>query len=167
MFSTAQAINILIATWTFQRHDTKRLSWQPGTPGAAKRLIQSSAHWLQKNVLGKKYKPFNAFFSGSVKGFATLPFWYPSNFDQFLNGTNVVNPDTLSRDDLPNLINGVQGSIDEPTFQEMLANKHFNFNTPLDFHGYNTKENIFPFWSSQPYTYAVSLLALSQFNNIE
>ena len=95
-----------------------------------------------------------------------MPFWYPSNFVQFLNGTTVTNPAALSEDDLANVINGVQGSIDEATYQNLIKQTHFGEPTPLDFVGYNTKENIFPFWASQAYTYACSLLALSQYNNL-
>jgi hypothetical protein len=47
----------------------------------------------------------------------------------------------------------------------MLKQKHFNVLTPIDFKGYNVEIG-FPFWSSEPYTYAVSLLALSQYNNL-
>lgn len=166
LFSTAQAINILIATWTYQRPDTNSLVWKDNTPNEVKQLVQSSVNWLRANVLGKNFKTFNAFFSGSVKGFNSLPFWYPANFVQFLNGTK-ADPDKISTEDLGEVIYGVQGSIDESEFQKMVKQKHFNVSTPIDFIGYNVKENIFPFWSSTPYTYAVSLLALSQFNNLD
>ena len=166
LFSTAQAINILIATWTYQRPETNSLNWKDNTPNDVKNLVQTSINWLTENVLGKKFKSFNAFFSGSVKGFNSLPFWYPANFVQFLNGTS-ADPDKISTDDLGEVIYGVQGTIEESEFQKMVRQKHFNVSTPIDFIGYNVKENIFPFWSSSPYTYAVCLLALSQFNNIE
>ncbi len=167
LFSTAQAINILIGAYTYQNPQTKRLVWKQDTPDYVKKLAQTSVNWLKENVLGSKYKAMNAFFSGSVKGYSSLPFWYPANFAQYLNGTTVTNPDSVSRDDLELVINGVQGSIDEETYQSQLKLNHFGQPTPLDFVGYNVKQNIFPFWSSEPYTYAVSLLALSQFNNLE
>lgn len=137
MFSTAQAINILIATWTYQRPDTKALNWKSNTPDNVKELVQSSVNWLQDNVLGKKFKAFNAFFSGSVKGLTSLPFWYPTNFVQFLNGT-YVDPSQVSISELGDLINGVQGSIDETTYQELLKKPHFGVPTPLDFEGIYT-----------------------------
>jgi hypothetical protein len=56
------------------------------------------------------------------------------------------------------------GVVDEESYQKMLKQEHFHTNTPVDFHGYN-KDN-FPFWSSEPYTHAVTLLALAQFNNL-
>ncbi|CAF0912293.1 unnamed protein product [Brachionus calyciflorus] len=166
IFSTAQAINILIATWTFQRPDTGSLVWKTNTPNEVKQLVKTSVNWLQENVFNKKFKTFNAFFSGSVKGFSSLPFWYPSNFVQFLNGTS-VDPSSISTDVLGDVIYGVQGTIDEGEFEKMTQQPHFGVTTPIDFVGYNVKENVFPFWSSTPYTYAVSLLALSQYNNLE
>ena len=48
----------------------------------------------------------------------------------------------------------------------LLKQKHFGHLTPLDFHGYNKLTDAFPFWSSEPYTYSVSLLALAQYNNL-
>jgi hypothetical protein len=57
-----------------------------------------------------------------------------------------------------------EGSIDEETYESMLKEKHQGKMTPVDFQGFN-KDN-FPFWSSEPYTYAVSLLALAQYNNL-
>jgi hypothetical protein len=167
LFSTAQSINILIATWTHQNPKTRRLEWKKHAPFKAKELIKSSVQWLAENVLGRKYKPMNAFFSGSDKGRGETPFSYPSNFMQFLNGTNVTNPDDVSGNDFQHLINGVQGFIDEKTYQKMLAQPHFGDQTPLDFKGYNSGMDFFPFWSSEAYTYAVSLLALAQFNNLE
>ncbi len=47
----------------------------------------------------------------------------------------------------------------------LLEREHQGQKTPLDFKGFN-KDN-FPFWSSDPYTYAVSLLALAQYNNLK
>jgi hypothetical protein len=38
----------------------------------------------------------NAFFSGSVKGFSDLPFFYPGNSAVYKNGTD-VDPNTASQ----------------------------------------------------------------------
>lgn len=165
IFSTSQAINILINTWTVQDPTTKQLRFKGSIAPSLKHLLQSSAAWLQENVLSNKYKKLNAFFSGSVKGFTSLPFWYPQNFIQYLNGT-FVPESQIPESDLDLVIAGVSGSIDEKTYQDLLKQKHFGVQTPIDFAGYNTKGNFFPFWSSEPYTYAVSLLALSQYNNL-
>lgn len=109
----------------------------------------------------------NAFFSGSVKGFDDFPYWYPANIIQFLNGSIFQNPDCLAGKYFDLVISGVSGLFDEVKFQEKILKKHFGQELPLDFHGYNSKGNGFPFWSSEPFTYAVSLLALSQYYNIK
>jgi hypothetical protein len=165
VFSTAQAINILIATWTYQDPQSLRLIYKPGTPKSVNDLIDQSITWLKANVMNNKYKKLNAFFSGSVKGFSTLPFWYPINYLQYLNGTIVPESD-IPDEDLEMVIAGVSGVIDEDTYQKLLTQKHFGYPTPLDFDGYNIKENIFPFWASEPYTYSVAILALSQYLNL-
>jgi hypothetical protein len=163
IFSTAQSINILIATWTYQNSTNKKLMWKSNVNENVKDLLKTSVNWLQQNVFNPKLKPSNAFFSGSVKSFNTLPFWYPSNFLQYINGT-FVDPSQVTYFDT--IINGVSGIIEKSKYDEMLQEKHFGENTPLDFPGYNIKDNFFPFWASQPYTYSSSLLAISQFNNL-
>merc|ERR1712127_331127 len=165
LFSTAQAVNVLISTWTYQDPISKRLVWKSYVPFEVKPLVEQSVQWLVKYTYDVNFKPANSFFSGSVKGFTSLPFWYPANANKFLNGTS-YNPANVSRSDLDQVVIGVEGSIDEKTYLSELKEKHFNVNTPLVFTGYNQKDNLMPFWSSEPYTYSVTLLALSQYNNI-
>lgn len=80
-FSTAQAINILIATWTIQDFHTKNLLWKSSTPSEVKSLTVSSVNWLQENIFKNRYKKLNAFFSGSVKGVSDVPYWYKFYYD--------------------------------------------------------------------------------------
>jgi len=54
-------------------------------------------------------KAMNAFFSGSVKGYTSLPFWYPVNFIQFLNGTDVPISTVVPTGETGQLINVVKG----------------------------------------------------------
>lgn len=167
LFSTAQAINILISTWTVQRADKPTLVWKSHTPDNVKTLLQSSVNWLKENIFSKKLKAANAFFSGSVKGLTSLPFWYPANYVKYLNGSDIVDPDKLPREAFYESVVGVQNLMDEQEFQKQLHQMHFNYSTPIDFHGYNTKDNVFPYWSSEPYTYSCALLAFAQYNNLE
>jgi len=108
------------------------------------------------------------FFSGSVKGFNQLPFWYPANIYQYLNGT-ILDPNhfNIKNESLVDIIVGVSGYINETTYERMISETHFNISTPTTFKGYNTPGGEFPFWSSQPYTYSVTLLALAQYNNLD
>jgi hypothetical protein len=165
IFSTSQAINILLATWTYQDSTNKKLMWKHNTPDAVPYLINSSVKWLQTNVFNENLKPLNAFFSSSVKHRLSVPFYYPANYYKFLNGTS-VDPSEMQPKEIENMIIGMKGVIDERDYQAMLSKSHFGVKTPVDFMGYNVKDNYFPFWSSNAYTYSVALLALSQYNNI-
>ena len=95
-----------------------------------------------------------------------MPFWYPANLYEFPNGTRFNG--TSFPGSSPFAI-GFQGHVDETTYQKLIKEKHLGRNTPIDFHGYNDPSDshgFFPFWSSDAYTYATTLLALSKFNNI-
>ena len=59
LFSTAQAINILISTWTYQNPADKKLYFKNNTSQDVKNLISASVNWLQEHVLGNKLKPLN------------------------------------------------------------------------------------------------------------
>jgi hypothetical protein len=168
IFSTAQTVNTLIASFTYFDQNSGTLKWinyDEKQLNTVKIMINKSVSWLLENAF--KYEPFNCFFSGSVKGENELPFWYPANIYQFINGTTFdpdhVNPRTQS---LVDSIVGVSGYINETIYQRMIAEKHFNTSTPTTFQGYNVPGGEFPLWSSQPYTYSVTLLALAQYNNL-
>lgn len=167
IFSTSQTINTLIASFTYFDSKSGKLQWISNDQLiTVQQMINRSTSWLIENAF--KYKPFNCFFSGSVKGFTDLPFWYPANDNEFLNGTK-FDPDKIdpNEDSLLDTIVGVRGYINETDYQRMLTEKHFNVSTPTTFKGYNVPGAEFPFWSSQPYTHAVALLALAQYNNID
>jgi hypothetical protein len=168
IFSTAQTVNVLIASFTYLNTTTGKLNWINGEQQleTIQLMINKSITWLIENAF--KYQPFNCFFSGSVKGYNQLPFWYPANIYQYLNGTS-FNPDHIDtkKDSLIDSIVGVSGYINETTYQRMISEKHFNVSTPTTFNGYNVPGGEFPLWSSQPYTYSVTLLALAQYNNLD
>ena len=71
--------------------------------------MQTSVNWLQANILKNKYKKQNAFFSGSVKGYTDLPFWYPANYLKMLNGSDIDRNDA-SPTYLENGIIGISGN---------------------------------------------------------
>ncbi|CAF3976494.1 unnamed protein product [Rotaria sp. Silwood2] len=168
IFSTAQTVNVLIASFTYFDKDTGKLKWISDEQqiDTIKIMINKSISWLLINAF--KYQPFNCFFSGSVKGVNQLPFWYPANIYQFLNGST-LDPDHFDTDNqsLIDSIVGVSGYIDETIYERMISEKHFNRSTPTTFNGYNVPGGEFPFWSSQPYTHSVTLLALAQYNNLD
>ncbi|CAF1219036.1 unnamed protein product [Rotaria sp. Silwood1] len=169
IFSTAQTVNVLIASFTYLDTNTGKLKWIMNEQqiDTIKIMINKSISWLLDNAF--KYQPFNCFFSGSVKGLNQLPFWYPANIYQYLNGTT-FDPDHFDMNNQALLVDsivGVSGYIDETIYERMISEKHFNRSTPTTFSGYNVPGAEFPFWSSQPYTHAVTLLALAQYNNLD
>ncbi|CAF1464669.1 unnamed protein product [Adineta ricciae] len=168
IFSTAQTVNVLLASFSYLDASTGKLKWINGSKQIeiVQTMTNRSVSWLLNNSF--KYQSFNCFFSGSVKGFNQLPFWYPANTYQYLNGTTFdPNRFDINNQSLVDTIVGVSGYINETIYQHMIEEKHFNVSTPTTFKGYNVPGGEFPFWSSQPYTYSVTLLALAQYNNLD
>ena len=88
---------------------------------------------------------------------------YPANRNEFFNGTQIPVDKFGGMD----TIRGMEGVMSESWYQKELKIPRFGRLAPLDFHGFNNQSDFFPFWSSEPYTYVTSLLALSTYSNIE
>ncbi|KAL5016712.1 hypothetical protein ScPMuIL_006301 [Solemya velum] len=163
IFTTSMAVNALITMWTVFDDSTQKLVWDEFTPPQVKDTVMKSVNWLNDNVLSGRYKPWNAMFSGSIKGLATVGYWYPMNRHEFRDGTNATNTPGLPGTDT---IFGMQGVPSASWYQEELQKKHFGYDTPLEFHGYNSDNGLpFPIWTSEPYTYASTLIALTSYLN--
>ncbi|KAH3781365.1 hypothetical protein DPMN_159192 [Dreissena polymorpha] len=153
LFTTGMAINALMSTWAVFDEKTKHLYWEKDTPDEVKDTVSKAASFLHNNLFGLTYQPWNAFFSGSVKGSTTGPS-YPMNRNYITPG----NP----RD---GYMDAVQGIIDEKTYQALIKKGVHGRPVPIDFHGYNNYPDYWPFWSSEPYTYVTNMLALSRYAN--
>ena len=96
-----------------------------------------------------------------------LPFYYPSNYAAYLNGTVLPPwPQYKVAYDSNNVIIGVRGVIPKDQYEDMLMAGHYGYFTEVDFHGYNAgMSDSFPFWSSEPLTYSSALLALTQYRH--
>ncbi|XP_014783392.1 uncharacterized protein LOC106878628 [Octopus bimaculoides] len=157
LFTTSVAVNALQGIWTVYDHKSGKNIWIKETPQNVIETVTSTVTFLQENVFNNRYRPWNAFFSGSVKGLSTLPFLYP--FNRFDNSTTMIGR-----------VMAMEGTISE---EEYIAKTKEpvpmmgNMTTPMEFHGFNKEQNVFPFWTSEPYTYATTLLALSHFQNTE
>ncbi|XP_076087215.1 uncharacterized protein LOC143057729 isoform X2 [Mytilus galloprovincialis] len=160
LWTTSMAINALITTWTVYNDATQKLNWYDDTPTEVKTTVQKATTWLNTYILSGKYQPWNAFFSGSFKGFGTSWSSYPANRDEYFNGTKVPHD---GKRHYGEIIRGMEGVMEEDWYQQQIKLDH----APVDFHGYNKQSDFFPFWNSEPYTYVTSLLALSTFTNIE
>jgi len=83
---------------------------------------------------------------------------------EYFNGTKFS--DKAFPTDIHNMI-GMQGVISSSEYDAMLKKPRFGKMTSLTFKGYNTGEgSYFPFWSSEAYTYASSLVAISHYDSI-
>ncbi|KAK3104440.1 hypothetical protein FSP39_002073 [Pinctada imbricata] len=159
LYTTGMAINALITTWTYYDDNTGHLHWHSDTPEVVKKTVSAAVLFLNQHILSGEYEPWNAFFSGSVKGFGTSSSEYPYNRYEYFNGTKVPDKHTgYSRE----RYRGMEGVVNETWYQEELKAKH----SPIDFHGFNKNPEFFPFWCSETYTYVISMLALSTFDNI-
>ncbi|KAL3861277.1 hypothetical protein ACJMK2_007320 [Sinanodonta woodiana] len=163
LYTTAMAVNALITTWTVYDEKTKSLIWDKDTPTEVHHTIEKSANFLVNNVLDSNLKPWNAFFSGSIKGPTTYG-GYPLNMMEFFNGT-VIPGDVHQFHYYENSAIGVQGIIPETEYQELLKEKWFGRLPITEFHGFNAYPDYWPFWCSEAYTYVTSLLALAKFKN--
>jgi hypothetical protein len=153
LFSTSLALNALLD-----------LNWNASIGDINPSVVQAmnnSALWLTANIFNEReYLPHNAFFSGSSKGASSQPFFYPMNFEEYLNGTVVSthsDPSVISAD----FIGGVSGVIPAANYTEMINDLWFGVKVPLAPSEINA--NSFPFWCSPTLTYAITLLALAKY----
>lgn len=89
----------------------------------------------------------------------TLPVWYPFNRFEYLNGTKIPLNATIFNEDV---LIGFEGVVSENEYQVMLNQTRFGRRTPMVFKGFNSGNDSFPFWCSEAYTYATTMLALAQ-----
>ncbi|CAC5367602.1 unnamed protein product [Mytilus coruscus] len=75
-------------------------------------------------------------------------FWsqFPANRDEYFNGTKVPQDGKYHGGET---IRGMEGVMSEDWYQQQIKLDH----APVDFHGYNSQSDFFPFWNSEPYTY--------------
>ncbi|KAK7104725.1 hypothetical protein V1264_019392 [Littorina saxatilis] len=163
LFTTSVAINALLTTWTVFDDVNRTNSWKKHTPTAVRTTVDKSVKFLNTYILQDTYKPWNVFFSGSAKGSTTLPFAYPANRIEYLNGTIIHDDQHFPKDPF---FFGMRGFVPESQYAQQLKVKHFGMTTPTKFTNFNQPGDYFPFWSSPAYTYANAMLALARYDNI-
>ncbi|CEM38725.1 unnamed protein product [Vitrella brassicaformis CCMP3155] len=177
IFSTAQAINTLLNIWTYPtaapgegKEATGKfgpLKWRSDTPAKVVSIVGESCGWLRRYTFSGAFPTGNAFFSGSMKGITTVPFFYPTNFYMAPNGTIYdVNTTHILRFLWGSTL-AVSGIIPKHEYEVMVSQPHFNITTPTEFGGFNGEGTQgFPYWSSDALTFAAVLLAISRADNI-
>eukprot|EP00817_Percolomonadidae_sp_ATCC50343_P001357 CAMPEP_0117431130 /NCGR_PEP_ID=MMETSP0758-20121206/10675_1 /TAXON_ID=63605 /ORGANISM="Percolomonas cosmopolitus, Strain AE-1 (ATCC 50343)" /LENGTH=509 /DNA_ID=CAMNT_0005219853 /DNA_START=219 /DNA_END=1745 /DNA_ORIENTATION=- len=135
LFSTALCINALLDIF----HNDP--------PSMLKDAIRSSVGYLRDHIFdASSAKLSNAFFSGSVKGFKSLPFFYPANDYHYLNGTKIAAyppPQDMSLI-TPELVLSIKGLVDRDQYANFLTKRWFGLETPQTFQSFNS--DTFPYW---------------------
>lgn len=92
LYSTVAAMNALLDTFTSTSSDRKIRTWLPNTPQKVKDILALSVTFVQNAYAKSDTSYDNAFFSGSVKGLDSLPFFYPFNEIRYLSNNKTVDP---------------------------------------------------------------------------
>ncbi|RUS91473.1 hypothetical protein EGW08_000797 [Elysia chlorotica] len=158
IFCTALAVNTLLNVCI-------SLIWDNNTPAAVKETVSRAVQWLAHNALSGQYKPHGAFFSSSFKWSRTLPYRYPGNRYEFINGTEIFPWSRYPPDHRTSYM--VRGYIPPGEYRDLLGRKQFGLPVPRDFHGFNADHTKYMWiWDSEPYTYSVTLLALAKYRSL-
>nr|KAG5712874.1 hypothetical protein BaRGS_007471 [Batillaria attramentaria] len=117
LYTTTMAANALLTTWTLFDPTTRTGHWKEATPPEVKTTVDKCVRWLSRYILHVTYKPWNAFFSGSAKGSTTLPFYYPYNRLELMNGTDVPTVNVSCPLGKHTLMFGMEGYVSEAEYQ--------------------------------------------------
>eukprot|EP01132_Coremiostelium_polycephalum_P006678 gene6678-8262_t len=161
-FSTALAINSLIDIWTVPiRSDVKSIKrkWKENTPIDVKLIVDLSIEYLKKNILKDIVKSSGPFFTFSPNTPETIPLRYPSNFCVYFNSTK-CDPHQILLEPW-NVIATMSGFVSELEYKNMLSQQWSGVPVPMEFKGYNFYP--IPYFSSDTYTYSITLLAFSKY----
>jgi hypothetical protein len=157
IFSTSVAVNALIDIWAEDADEI--LALDKKTPDLVRDAIFFGANFLSRNY--DSFPKENSFFSGSIKGVDGVPFFYPANVYEYLDGTP-AGCDEKANSTSTGLLVGVSGLMDREIYAEKMKQKCFGRYVPVEFKGYNCDGCIFPYWSSPALTAGTTLLALSK-----
>jgi len=160
MFTTSMAANALLYTWTTVNETTREVRWRPKTPEIVKRTVKGMVDWLTANVLGEDFDPSNAFFTGSGKGPTTYIYRFPNNVNEYLNGTEVNR--TIRCTSNCTTLQCIRGHMDQEEYEAQLV----KMKSPIDFTSFNDYNGYFPYWSSPAYTYSISSMVFSRYDNL-
>ncbi|PRP88674.1 hypothetical protein PROFUN_02770 [Planoprotostelium fungivorum] len=145
-------INSLLDAWTVSQPNTSACSlrWIEDTPDDVRIMTERSIDWIEYAITSNSFSLGNAFFSGSIKGYPSIPNYFPANRFEFLNGTVFDHPVEGVE------IYSVRGIIAEEEYEKMIQ----EMSSP-NFEGFNATP--FPYWSSEPLTLASALAAVSKY----
>ncbi len=148
IYCTALVLNTLMEIWTHETGDPAAGPvWRKGTPDAVKSVVAGGAAWLQ-DALGRRKLPLeNLCFSGSIKGYNTVPFLFPVNVREQYGEL---------------VIFGMRGTMSEPEYTAHLQEKQAMLKTGV----LGRRSKYFTYWTSPVLTQAVAVLALARYYHL-
>eukprot|EP01083_Nonionella_stella_P021701 60131_1 len=163
IFNTAMYSNALLYIWS--SFDVK---WLESVPQQVQTVLKGANLFLRTQSFDTvKYKPNNAFFSGSVKTVPnTWPSPYPINLFEYTNGSYHGTTGDYCKDWSYDATIAVEGFIDDGMYSELIDNKPCGLNTPSQFTGWNQYDHPWPYWTSHAVTDAATLLAVARYDVI-
>ncbi len=144
VYSRSVAINALLDIWTVKAQPEAGLVWMPNTPSEVKAVVRKGVRWLVQAITVRGLSLYNACFSGSIRGYATLPFHFPTNVHE-------THGDVM--------IFGVRGLMGESQYEDRLAQSKARLKKGILGEG----SQHFSYWVSPVVTQATVLLALAKF----
>lgn len=136
MFSTAVTLNTLIDLFTVTKevNDKKSREWVKHASAEIKTVIYEATAFLAIAAEMPDVSKLNAFFSGSIKGFTSLPYFYPANYDVFKNNGTKIDSATASASVINDqLIHAFLGTVEKEEYEKMLSHTWFGVDTPTEF----------------------------------
>jgi len=169
VFSTAVTLNAIIDCWTRTVSDPHskivRREWIQNVDDSAKQLVETGINWILDK--SDSFPRENAFFSGSVRsGIGSIPFFYPTNVFEYLDGTSQTCVDSLTATDSNNVVAGVRGILTDEEFHNKTQQLCGPIPVPLDDQGKNCDVCTFPYWSAPVLTNALEMLLLSKYSSL-
>jgi len=160
LFTTSLAFNTLINIFTHSKEN--KIYYNSNIIPEIKLILKKMSHFLISESQKYNSSKEGVFFSGSVKGTSSFPYFYPANYFKDLNGTS-LEPDNLKQLNEDSII-GIYKYIDDSSFKKLVNQKHYGLNTPIKEDPFETSK--FPYWSSPAMTDSLILLSLSKYKNI-
>lgn len=167
-FTTAVALNALLDTWSVRTPNASHaFSWMQTTPAEAKLLAAGAVRYLFRAAQNESTVYENGFFSGSVKGFADLPFFVPPNTIINMSNGETFTCATYNSSDIGDATYfAVRGQMSDAAFNAVLRNGCAGNPMITNFTGYNDPKAAFPYWSSVPLSKAFGMMALAKVANM-
>ena len=158
-FITALSVNTLINLWTTCQD--AGMEWLGQTPEEVPQLVAKGIRWLRHHALSKEYPDHNVFFSSSVKSLSSLPFRFPANMVDRVDGPVFRNrpPEKSAAQEVHSTF-AMSGVPPRGWYVHALEERGLANPDPYAFK--RCYERAFPHWSATPVVHALICRAIAK-----